>query len=161
MSAHDVFGRAGAVGAQPAFQDIQTPAGVRDPFEGTGTASSTPAVKKTASASYSAPLPAQIVIGKKSKNSVATKGWIVILASIPTHQGRASATAFVAKAAKKGISGLSVLNSSNSRPLRGGYWVVYSGPFKTIASVNQHASSVHQSGFGSAYVRQLVVYHAK
>jgi len=162
MSAHDVFGRADAVGAQPAFQNIPTPAGVRDPFEGTGTASSTSALKKkVASASVSAPLPAQIVIGKKTKNTVANKGWIVILASIPTSKGRASATSFVAKAEKKGITGLSILNSSNSKPLRGGYWVVYAGPFKSIAAVNTNANSVHQSGFGSAYVRQLVVYHAR
>jgi hypothetical protein len=163
LSAHDVFGRAGAVGAQPAFQDVETPAGVRDPFEGTGTASSNPVITKpkSTSASYSAQLPAQIVIGTKTKNTVATKGWIVILASIPTAKGKASATAFVSKASQKGLTGLSILNSSNSKPLRGGYWVVYSGPFTTIPQVNQHATSVHAAGYGSAYIRQLVVYHAK
>jgi hypothetical protein len=163
LSAHDVFGRAGAVGAQPAFQDVQTPAGVRDPFEGTGTASANPVITKpkASAGSYSAALPAQIVIGTKTKNAVTTKGWIVILASIPTAKGEASATSFVSKASKKGVAGLKVLNSSNSKPLRGGYWVVYAGPFTTIPQVNQHATSVHAAGYGSAYIRQLVVYHAK
>ena len=60
-----------------------------------------------------------------------------------------------------GIGDVSLLNSSNRRPLRGGYWVVYTGPYNTLAEVSAAANHVHSSGFATAYIRQLVVYKAK
>jgi hypothetical protein len=67
----------------------------------------------------------------------------------------------VSAAKRAGVGSLSVLNSSNRRPLRGGYWVVYTGPFSTLAQGNSNASSVHSHGFTSAYIRQLIVYKKK
>ncbi len=104
------------------------------------------------------PLPQTIVIGKPGGNRVAKHGWIVILASIPTAEGRSSATSFAAKARTAGLSPVSVLNSSNRRPLRGGYWVVYTGPYATLSAVNSRAGSVHSRGYPTAYIRQLIVY---
>jgi hypothetical protein len=54
-----------------------------------------------------------------------------------------------------------VLNSSNRRPLRGGFWVVYTGPYTGLAQVSAAADHVHKSGFTSAYIRELIVYKAK
>jgi hypothetical protein len=92
---------------------------------------------------------------------VTVQGWIVILASIPTAQGADAANAFAAKARKGGVGAVSVLNSSNSKPLRGGYWVVYTGPYNTLAQVSTAADTIHGSGFKTAYIRQLVMYKAK
>ena len=86
---------------------------------------------------------------------------IVILASIPTSRGRGTATSFMSSARGKGLSSVSLLNSSNRRPLRGGYWVVYTGPYASLAAVSNASSSVHGKGYSGAYVRELVVYKPK
>jgi hypothetical protein len=127
----------------------------RDPFTPPPAPSATPSGPAPSVAS---PLPQQIVIGTPSGKG-ATRGWIVILASIPTGQGRSSATSFAQVARRRGISPVSVLNSSNRRPLRGGYWVVYTGPVATLSDVESLAAQVHANGYGTAYVRELIVYH--
>ena len=126
--------------------------GGRDPF-----GASTPPAAQAAPAA-SSPLPQKIVLGTPGKGRVAVHGWIVILASIPTGEGRGSAATFAARASQNGIGSLSILNSSNSRPLRGGYWVVYSGPYETLGAVTARASAIHASGYGTAYIRELIVY---
>jgi hypothetical protein len=102
-------------------------------------------------------LPSRIVIGRPGGNRVGARGWIVILASIPTGNGRPSALRF-AQEARGTVGRLSVLNSSRSRPLRGGYWVVYSGPYSTLAAVSRRAGDIHAAGYRSAYIRELVTY---
>ncbi len=126
-------------------------AGGPDPFTGQSAASSSSAATSPAT------LPKQIVIGRPGGNRVAKRGWIVILASIPTNNGRGAAVRF-ARGARGNVGGLSVLNSSNRRPLRGGYWVVYSGPYSTLAAVSRRAGSIHAAGYGSAYIRELITY---
>ena len=106
-------------------------------------------------------LPGKIVIGTPGAGRVAVKGWIVILASIPTGRGQRAASAFAASAHAKGLGTVSLLNSSNRRPLRGGYWVVYTGPYGSLTAVNKASSAVHGKGFSTAYIRQLVIYKAK
>jgi hypothetical protein len=102
-------------------------------------------------------LPSRIVIGRPGGHRVATRGWIVILASIPTGNGRPAAARF-AREAHGSVGRLSVLNSSNRRPLRGGYWVVYSGPYPTLSAVSRRADSIHAAGYRSAYIRELIAY---
>jgi hypothetical protein len=99
----------------------------------------------------------QFVIGRPGGHRVAHHGWIVILASIPTRNGHGSAVHF-ARRARANVGSLSILNSSNRRPLRGGYWVVYSGPDRTMSAVQHRASRIHAAGYGSAYVRELITY---
>jgi hypothetical protein len=122
-----------------------------DPFTGLSTPSSSSAASSTAA------LPTQIVIGRPGGQRVAERGWIVILASIPTGNGRPAAVRF-AREARGDVGGLSVLNSSNRRPLRGGYWVVYSGPYSTLEAVSRRAGDIHAAGYRSAYVRELIAY---
>ena len=143
-----------------ALGSVSGPPGVHDPFAKPGSASSsrTPVVKAPAAAQT---IKGTIVIGTPGGGAVAQHGWIVILASLPTSKGKTAATAFAAKARRAGAGTVSILNSSNRRPLRGGYWVVYTGPFSSLAAVNQHASAVHAHGYGSAYIRQLIVYKKK
>ena len=73
-------------------------------------------------------------------------------------RGRGSATSFAGKARSRGLTPVSVLNSSNRRPLRGGYWVVYTGPYATLSAVSSRAGSVHSQGYPTAYIRELIVY---
>ena len=126
--------------------------GGRDPFAQPGSGAA------TATVSASQPLPQQIVIGSPTSGGVKTQGWIVILASIPTRDGRSTALDFARKAQRNGLSSISVLNSSNRRPLRGGYWVVYTAPVPTLAGASRRAAEVHAAGYPTAYLRELVVY---
>lgn len=103
------------------------------------------------------PIPGQIVIGRPGGHRVATHGWIVILASIPSRNGHASAVHF-ARRARSNVGSLSILNSSRRRPLRGGYWVVYSGPYPTLSAVSRRAGNIHAAGYGTAYIRELITY---
>jgi hypothetical protein len=122
----------------------------RDPFTSPATQASAPTA--------TGPLPETIVIGSPTASGATVHGWIVILASIPTRQGQASAESFARSARRDGIGSVAVLNSSNRRPLRGGYWVVYTGPVRTVSAAEQLASSVHGTGYRAAYVRELIEY---
>jgi hypothetical protein len=147
------------------FGQVANPPGLRDPFAGTGAAAPPSQTTTGSTGGTVAPpahiLPKQIVIGQPGGGRVASHGWILILASIPTEQGRSSATTVAERARNKGLAFVSVLNSSNRRPLRGGYWVVYTGPYPSLGAVNSASTHVHASGFGDAYIRQLIVYKAK
>ncbi|MEP6812974.1 MAG: hypothetical protein ABI990_08295 [Actinomycetota bacterium] len=123
--------------------------GGRDPFATQLAAA--PAVSVTAPA-----LPKRLVIGTPGAHKRVTHGWIVILASIPVQRGHASAAAFARRI--HGLGALSILNSSNRRPLRGGYWVVYAGPVKRLTAVSLLAAAVHAAGYTSAYIRELYEY---
>ena len=43
-------------------------------------------------------------------------------------------------------------------PLRGGYWVVYSGPYSTLGAVSRRAGDIHAAGYRTAYIRELIAY---
>ncbi len=148
------------------FGQAANPPGLHDPFASAGSStSSAPPAQTTGTGGTTSPpihiLPKQIVIGQPGAGRVATHGWILILASIPTGQGRSSAATIAERARNHGLTFVSILNSSNRRPLRGGYWVVYTGPYPSLGSVNSASTHVHASGFGDAYIRQLIVYKAK
>jgi len=115
------------------------------------------ASSSSSAATSTAALPSRIVIGRPGGHRVAERGWIVILASIPTGNGRPAALRF-ARGARPNVGGLSILNSSNRRPLRGGYWVVYSGPYPTLAAVSRRAGNIHAAGYRTAYIRELISY---
>jgi hypothetical protein len=162
----DPFSSGQVAGGVPAYGAVAGPKGLHDPFVSTGSSSSSSAVSTSSTpATTSTPvvhiLPKQIVIGAPGAGRIASHGWIMILASVPTGQGRSKATQVAKQARNHGLTFVSILNSSKSRPLRGGYWVVYTGPYPTLGSVNTAAKHVHSSGFGDAYVRELIVYKSK
>jgi hypothetical protein len=139
---------------------VATPAGLHDPFAKPRSAQAAvaPPTQQPVTAS---PLPGTIIVGTPGANKITVQGWIVILASIPTAQGAVAANSFAAQARKAGCGTVSVLNSSNRKPLRGGYWVVYAGPYNTLGQVSTAADTIHGAGFKTAYIRQLVMYKAK
>ncbi len=148
-------------GSPTTLGSVATPPGLHDPFASPRTSEATVAPVTPITPVKVPQLPGKIVLGTPGPGKVAVTGWIVILASIPTAAGQSSATSFAKQAAKAGIGATSVLNSSNRRPLRGGFWVVYTGPFTSLTQVSAAADHVHKSGFTSAYIRELVVYKAK
>jgi hypothetical protein len=163
QSARDVFAQATTSAGPSTLGSVGTPSGLHDPFvssSSTGSAPVAPTTPATTTPAKPSALPAKIVLGTPGAGRVATHGWILILASIPTAQGKNAATTFASKA-KGRVGSVSILNSSNQKPLRGGYWVVYAGPYSTLTAVQQKATSVHAGGYSTAYVRELVVYKKK
>jgi hypothetical protein len=148
--------RGGGNGADP-FAPKSLPDGDAHAAAGGGPDPFTKSSAFSSSAASSSALPPRIVLGRPGGHRVAKRGWIVILASIPTGNGRGAALSF-AQGARRSVGGLSVLNSSNRRPLRGGYWVVYKGPYSTLAGVSQRAGDIHAAGYRTAYIRELISY---
>jgi hypothetical protein len=160
QSPRDVFDVQQGRGSQTTLGSVATPPGLHDPFAAPH--SSQAAVVPVVTAPPKTPqLPGKIVLGTPGAGKVAETGWIVILASIPTDAGQSSATSFAKTAGKAGVGKISILNSSNRKPLRGGFWVVYTGPYGSLTQVSAAADNIHKSGFTSAYIRELVVYKAK
>jgi hypothetical protein len=164
----DPFARRALGDNDPQAGSVPGPEGTRDPFvpdSGSGPVSPTPATPATpAPAPAPTPTPSVTpvavplpVVGTPRPGAFARPGWIVVLASIETRRGRAYAESFARTARRKGI-GVSVLDSSTRRPLRAGYYVVYTGPFASLPAVQRSAARVHAFGYPTAYVRQILRY---
>jgi hypothetical protein len=137
----------------PQMASVSAPAGARDPFQ-----QKTVAAPPQAAVPPPSALPGRIVVGAPSSpNAVAQRGWIVVVASIRTGAGRAYAERVAAAANRRGLE-VSVLDSSTRKPLRSGYFVVYTGPFDALSAVQRSAAEVRGSGYRTAYVRELLVY---
>lgn len=156
----DVFTVQGA-GSPTTLGSVATPPGLHDPFASPDSSEASVAPVTPTVPPKTPQLPGKIVLGTPGAGKVAVAGWIVILASIPTAAGQTSATSFAKSAGKAGLGKVSILNSSNRKPLRGGFWVVYTGPFASLTQVSSAADNVHRSGFSNAYIRELIVYKAK
>jgi hypothetical protein len=159
-SARDVFQRP-QITIESTLGSVAPPPGLHDPFASPRSIGSEQAPAAPAPPVQVTSLPGTIVLGTPGPGKVAVQGWIVILASIPAGDGQAAAQSFSAKARNAGVTSVSVLNSSSQKPLRGGYWVVYTGPYASLAQVSTAATNVHAAGFGTAYIRELLVYKAK
>jgi hypothetical protein len=126
-------------------------AGLNDPFQpgSAAPASLTPRV--------ALPIPRRIIVGTPGRRAPKV-GWTVVLASIPTSSSRVQALRFARSARAHGVRGAAVLKSSTRNRLRPGYWVVYSGTYRRLSSVERHAAAIHARGYRTAYIRQLVRY---
>jgi hypothetical protein len=149
------------VGSPTTLGSVATPPGLHDPFAAPKSSQAAVVPVTPTTAPKTPQLPGKIVLGTPGAGKVAVTGWIVILASIPTDAGESSATSFAKSAGKTGVGKISILNSSNRKPLRGGFWVVYTGPYASLTQVSSAADNVHKSGFTNAYIRELIVYKAK
>ncbi len=140
--------RAGAV--------VGGPGGTHDPFVSSGASSA--GGSASAPKPVAQPLPKRIVIGTPMPNAVAKRGWIVVLASIKTRVGRRYAETFATRVRLTGLTPVAVLDSSTRKPLRSGYYVVYTGPFATLGEVQRSAAHVHDQGYRTAYIREILRY---
>ena len=137
---------------------VAGPAGTHDPFVQGGSSAAIPSPSAKPAPAPVVQLPKRIVVGTPTPGAVAKRGWIVVLASIQTRVGRAFAERFAARVRRDGLESVSVLNSSTSRPLRSGYWVVYTGPFASLSEVQRSAAHVRAFGYRTAYVREILRY---
>jgi len=145
----------------PQLAAVSAPAGARDPFQQKSVPASRPATPAPSAPAAPAPLPQRIVVGTPSSpNAVAKHGWIVVLASVRTGAGRAYAERVARGAEGRGLNA-SVLDSSTRRPLRAGYYVVYTGPYSKLSAVQRAAGRVRASGYRTAYVREILRYVAR
>jgi hypothetical protein len=158
--ARDVFQRP-AMTVDSTLGSVAPPPGLHDPFASPKSVAAVSAPAAPPAPVQTTSLPGTIVLGTPGAGKVAVQGWIVILASIPTSDGQAAAEAFAAKARRAGLSSVAILDSSTRKGLRGGYWAVYTGPYENIGQVSTAATNVHAAGYGSAYIRELLVYKAQ
>ena len=137
---------------------VSAPGGAKDPFAQKAAPAPAPAVTPQPKPAPAEPtLPDRIVVGTPKPGAVAKRGWIVVLASIQTRFGRPFADRFAARVEADGLE-VSVLNSSTRKPLRSGYYVVYTGPFASLAAVQRSAAHVRAFGYRTAYVREILRY---
>jgi hypothetical protein len=136
--------RPGAVGA---------PTGLRDPFQ----LRSAKPKPKPRPRPRRIQIPRRIVVGTPTGRAPRV-GYTVVLASIPTSNSRVRAVRFARTARARGVRSVGVLRSSARNRLRAGYWVVYSGMYRSSAGAQRAAARVHARGYRTAYLRQLVRY---
>jgi hypothetical protein len=138
---------------------VSGPNGTRDPFANTSAPAQAAAPAAPAAEAAPAPIAGQIVVGTpQSPNAVGERGWIVILASIRTSAGKAYAERTASIARSRRVGPVSVLDSSSRKPLRAGYYVVYTGPFDSLAEVQRSSARVRSAGYRTAYVREILRY---
>jgi hypothetical protein len=80
-----------------------------------------------------------------------TSGYTDVLQSIPLASGRAVALAGVHAAARAGLPRPGVLVSSRYATLHPGYYVVFSGVYRTSAAASGALGTVRARGFPGAY----------
>jgi hypothetical protein len=81
--------------------------------------------------------------------------YIVVLASLPTGNGRGNATRAAAQARGIGLGDVGVLVSSDYSTLRTGFYVVYAGPFTSLEDALRALTDARSKGFITAYSRRL------
>jgi hypothetical protein len=84
-----------------------------------------------------------------------TTGYTVVLNSVPTSSGRAQAVRLAKAALHSGLKNVGVLDSSRYSSLHPGYYVVFSGIFKSQAAAQDTLSAARSSGYPSAYARPI------
>ena len=78
-------------------------------------------------------------------------GWTLVLTSLPSANGRTAATVQAKQAIGVGMKQVGVLDSSQFSSLHPGYYVVFSGIYRTQADATAGLSGVQAKGFRGAY----------
>ena len=81
--------------------------------------------------------------------------YTVVLDSLPSPGGHAAALARANQALAKGLPQVGVLDSGDFSSLNPGYYVVFSGVYKTLLLAEVGSRNARFKGFGSAYPRQI------
>ena len=84
----------------------------------------------------------------------AADGYTVVLASVPRANGRSSAVQVAKRAVAKGLPTVGVLDTKDFSSLHPGYFVVFSGYYRSNASASAHVSQAETAGF-PAYARRI------
>jgi hypothetical protein len=81
--------------------------------------------------------------------------YTVVLLSLPAPGGHTAALARAHQALAKGLPQVGVLDSGDFPSLNPGYYVVFSGAYKTLLQAEAGARNARFVGFGTAYPRQI------
>jgi hypothetical protein len=82
-------------------------------------------------------------------------GWTVVLASLPTANGRAFALAQARAAEHSGLQAVGIIDSSKYASLHPGYYVLFSGVYTSFDDANTAATTAQSRGFRRAYPRRI------
>jgi hypothetical protein len=82
-------------------------------------------------------------------------GYTVVLASVPTTRGRATAVAQAQRAINAGLTQVGILQSSSFSTLHPGYYVIFSGVSPTQSGTAGALTAAQGSGYAAAYVREV------
>ncbi|MGC9974520.1 MAG: hypothetical protein ABSC36_03910 [Gaiellaceae bacterium] len=82
--------------------------------------------------------------------------YTVVLASIPISSGRAAARQKALEALHSGLGpDVGVLDSSDFSSLHPGYFVIFSGVYKSQSEAMKHLSAAQRAGFNSPYAKRV------
>jgi hypothetical protein len=84
----------------------------------------------------------------------AADGYTVVLASVPEANGRSSAVELAKRALAKGLAVVGVLDTKDFSSLHPGYFVVFSGYYRSNALASEHVAQAEAAGF-PAYARRI------
>lgn len=116
----------------------------------------TPTTKVDTSTLPTAPEPGSTSAGNGRTPWPANEtGWTIVLVSYPKTFGHPQALATAAKAAKKGLNQVGVVDSSSYASLQPGYYVVFAGIFGSRALADAAVGTARQAGFPGAYSREI------
>jgi len=82
-------------------------------------------------------------------------GWTVVLASLPTANGRAFALAQARAAEHSGLQAVGIIDSSQYASLHPGYYVLFSGVYTSFDDANTAATTAQSRGYRRAYPRPI------
>jgi hypothetical protein len=116
----------------------------------TGTLPKAPGAPSTKTATAPAP-----VSGALAAWPAATTGYTDVLESLPLSAGRAAAESRARTAKLAGLPQAGVLVSSSYASLHPGYYVVFSGVYRTPAEAVGALAAAHSRGFPDAYVARV------
>jgi hypothetical protein len=82
-------------------------------------------------------------------------GYTLVLASVPSDNGRATAVEIAKRALSQGLPEVGILNSQDFAGLHPGYFVVFSGVYASNADASSHLRQATAAGYAAAYARQV------
>ncbi len=108
------------------------------------------ALVATSPAAAASPVPATPADGHLTWPAGRT-GWTIVIGSYPQPTGAAAARGTAARAARRRLPQVGLLDSSRFASLHPGYIVVFSGIFGSNAGARAALGRVRHAGFGGAY----------
>jgi hypothetical protein len=86
---------------------------------------------------------------------VGKSGWTVVLASLPTANGRDFALAQARAAEHGGVEAVGIIDSSQFSSLHPGYYVLFAGVYSSFDDANTGATTARAHGYPRAYPKRI------
>ena len=109
----------------------------------------------TAPPTTTAPLPPATPTATKLIRWTLANGYTLVLASVPSDNGRGTAVQIAKRALSQGLPEVGILDSKDFAGLHPGYFVVFSGVYTSNADASSHLRQAKAAGYAAAYARQV------